>query len=285
MNPATTSHDTVAPTVRGPVPDDASSPRVDVGGVHVDPVTEKQVIKTVVRGWRLHRGGLIVTPNVDIWRRARRDEECARIVDVATLVVADGQPLVWASKLAGTPVPERVTGSGLVETLCAAAASEQRRVYIVGGGTDDVAERAAAALEGRHGGLQVVGHVVPAFGFESSPEQLDALIEGVVATDPDLVLVGLGFPKQERLALMMTERLPRAWFLGCGGGVAMAAGDQRRSPVWAQRLGVEWLVRMAQEPRRLAHRYLIEDVPAAAQLLLGTVAGRVGSRSTRHKGR
>lgn len=261
----------------------APSALVDLSGVRVNPVTESQVVATVVQGWRQGTGGLIVTPNVDIWRQARQDAELAGIIDAADLVVADGQPLVWASQLAGTPVPERVTGSGLVESLCAAAAVEGCRVYIVGGGADDVAARAAAALVLRHDGLRVVGHVVPPFGFESAPQQLNALVEGVVATKPDVVLVGLGFPKQERLALLLKERLPRAWFLGCGGGVAMAAGDQRRSPVWAQRVGVEWLVRLAQEPRRLGRRYVVDGLPAAARLLSASAASRWRLRSSRRR--
>lgn len=155
----------------------------------------------------------------------------------------------------------------MVESLCALSARRGRGVYIVGGGSDETAHRAAAALVDRYTGLRIAGHVVPPFGFDSSPESYNVIVNGVVESGADLVLVGLGFPKQERVAADLRELMPKAWFLGCGGGVAMAAGMQRRSPRWAQKLGVEWLVRLSQEPGRLARRYLIDDIPAALRLL------------------
>lgn len=241
----------------------------------VDSITEAELVETVVHGWRSGAGGLIVTPNVDIWRLTRRDRECADLVAGADVVVADGQPLLWAAKLAGTPLRERVTGADLVESLSAAAAREQRSVYIVGGGADDVGERAAESLASRHSGLRIAGHVVPPYGFEQSAFLLRRLVESIVEADPHLVLVGLGFPKQERLATLLREHLPRTWFLGCGGGVAIAGGMQRRAPMWAQDRGLEWLVRLAQEPRRLARRYLVDDAPAALYLLSSSLSSRV----------
>jgi N-acetylglucosaminyldiphosphoundecaprenol N-acetyl-beta-D-mannosaminyltransferase len=240
---------------------------VDVGGVAFDPVTETQVLDVVAQGWARAEGGLVVTPNVDIWLRVRRDPSCQEVLDRARLVVADGMPLIWASRLAGTPLPERVPGAGLVETLSALAASRGGSVFVLGGGAGDVAERAARALAARHTGLRVAGVASPAFGFEHDPALTRELVEQVRASGADLVLIGLGFPKQERLGLLLQPVMPAAWLLGCGGAVAMAAGDARRTPVWAQRLGAEWLVRLAQEPTRLARRYLIDDIPAALSLL------------------
>lgn len=228
-----------------------------------------------MQGWRDGVGGLIVTPNIDIWRAARRDAASAALVAGAEVVVADGQPLVWAARLLGQPVPERVTGSGLVEPLCAAAAREGRGVFIIGGGADDTAIRAAEALRNRHPGLDIVGHLVPPFGFDQSPQTLATIVNAVAEAGPSLILVGLGFPKQERLAVTLRQRLPHAWFIGCGGGVGMAAGQQRRSPRWAQRIGAEWVFRLAQEPRRLARRYLVDDIPAALVLLAWSVKRRL----------
>lgn len=253
--------------------------RVDVGGVLVDPVTEQEVVDHVDGAWFGGRGGTIVTPNIDIWRMARADPSCAARISGASLVVADGQPLVWASHLAGTPLPGRVTGSGLIESLCALAAQRGRGVFVLGGGTPDTAQRAAGALVDRYPGLRISGHLVPPFGFESSAQSYGEIIDQIVASQADLVLVGLGFPKQEHLSAKLSSLMPGAWFLGCGGGVAMAAGMQRRSPRWAQNLGVEWMVRLAQEPKRLARRYLIDDIPAALQLLGRAAAGRARSSS------
>jgi N-acetylglucosaminyldiphosphoundecaprenol N-acetyl-beta-D-mannosaminyltransferase len=252
---------------------------VDVGDLGFDRVTEDQAVGVVERGWTTGQGGWVVTPNVDIWLRTRREPACADLVWRANLVVADGMPLIWASHLAGTPLPERVAGSTLVERLSAAAARSDRAVYIIGGGVGDTAERAGLALAARYPGLRFVGSVAPDFGFEKDPAQVADIVAKVRDSGAGLVLVGLGFPKQERLAEELVAHLPTVWALGCGGGVAMAAGDAKRSPDWAQRLGVEWVVRLLQEPRRLAHRYLVDDVPAAVLLLGQSLRRRVsGSR-------
>lgn len=275
------------------MPEPAASPdasslrsdRVDVAGVAFDGLRQADVVALVEQGWSSGQGGLILTPNVDIWRLADRDAEIADLVAGAEVVVADGQPLVWASRLSGRPLPERVTGSGLVEALCASAARQGERVFIVGGGGEDTAERAATALRARYAGLEVAGHVVPPFGFERDATAYAALRAQIIEADPRLVLVGLGFPKQERLAGELRTALPAAWFLGCGGGVAMAAGIQSRSPAWAQRLGVEWVFRMVQEPRRLGRRYLVDDVPAAIRLLARSAWTPVRRRLARAIGR
>ena len=261
----------------------APSPRhrVHVGGLGVDAVTGAEVLEVVESGWHRGRGGLIVTPNVDIWLRTRRDHDACEVVGEAALVVADGMPLVWASRLVGDPVPERVAGSELVESLCEVAAREERSVFVIGGGTGDTSERAARALAGRHPGVRVAGSLAPPFAFDEDPATYAGVVDTVAAAAPDLVLVGLGFPRQERLALSLAERLPRAWLIGCGGGVAMAAGDLVRAPQWAQHSGLEWVYRLAQEPQRLAHRYLVDDVPAALRLLTGSVLEGWGSRLAR----
>ncbi len=259
--------------------------RVDVCGLGLDAVTEQEVVDQVSAGWAAGRGGRVVTPNVDIWRRARRDDSCARLIGRADLVVADGMPLVWAARLGGDRLPERVAGSGLVERLSEAAGAQQRSLYLVGGGAGQTAARAGAALVGRYPGLRLIGCSVPPFGFEHDAGQTAALIEEIVAGAPALVLIGLGFPKQERLAELLAPRLPGSWILGCGGGVAMAAGEVRRCPRWAQRAGVEWVFRLLQEPRRLARRYLVDDAPAALLLLAGSLRRRIVGRRADPVGR
>jgi N-acetylglucosaminyldiphosphoundecaprenol N-acetyl-beta-D-mannosaminyltransferase len=249
--------------------------RIDVGGLGIDHVTEAQAVDIVEQGLIAGVGGWVVTPNVDIWLRTRRDPDSAELVARANLVVADGMPLVWAARLAGTPLPERVAGSTLVERLCEVAGRHGRAVYVIGGGTGNTAERAGIALAARHAGLRFAGWLAPEFGFEKDPCRVTEIVAQVRASGADLVLVGLGFPKQERLAEELCSQLPGVWALGCGGGVAMAAGEAKRSPAWAQRLGVEWVVRLVQEPRRLAHRYLVDDVPAALVLLAQSLRRRM----------
>ncbi|WP_081913461.1 WecB/TagA/CpsF family glycosyltransferase [Glycomyces sp. NRRL B-16210] len=257
----------------GGAPSSPPSPhagRVRLGGIGIDPVTERGAVRRVVEALESGRGGLIVTPNVDILAAVRRSEELRAIVLDADLVVADGAPLVWAAKAAGTPLPERVAGSDLVWSLSAAASERGLRVALLGGTPDGAArptERAADVLEARYPGLKVVGAWCPPMGFDRDESQWRALVERVETAAPDLVYVGLGFPKQERVMARLRAVAPRAWFLGCGASVDFIAGYRRRAPKWMQRTGTEWLFRMLSEPRRLARRYLRDDVPEAVRLL------------------
>lgn len=254
--------------------------RLNVGHLAVDAVTEQQVLDHVAAAWAARVGGRIVTPNMDIWLRTKRSAEEHRLVAASDLVVVDGMPLVWASRIEGHPIPERVTGSGLVETLSSRAAREGRSLFVVGGGGDGTGEAAGAELARRYPGLRVVGATTPPFGFDKDFAKVQELVDEVAGTEPDLVLVGLGFPKQERLIEQLAAAIPRAWFLGCGAGVQMAAGVMPRSPGWAQKAGAEWVYRLSREPRRLARRYLVDDAPAAVALLAGAAVSRM-----RHRGR
>lgn len=277
--------------------------RVRIGGEWFDSITEEAVAERVLDALAHGAGGRIVTPNVDILRLAaghgQRAAEVRGFLADATLVVADGMPLIWASKLAGTPLPERVTGSGLIWTLSAALGRARRSVYVLGGtpiakglprqpayaaelpgGSSnapafDGAERAAAALAASCPGLQIAGHHAPAFGFERDPEAYEEVLARVVETKPDFVFVGLGFPKQERVISDLRIDLPGTWFLGCGAAVGFVAGETRRAPFWMQRSGLEWAHRLAQEPGRLAGRYLAHDAPYAMKLLARAGAQRV----------
>ena len=140
-----------------------------------------------------------------------------------SLVVADGMPLVWAARAGGQVLPERVTGSALVLSLSAAAAADGRSVFILGGAAG-VPDKAAEALRLRSPDLRVVGTDSPPFGFDRTAEGVRQAVAAVVAAAPDLVLVGLGFPKQEKLIEQLRRAWPNAWYLACGGGIPMAAG-------------------------------------------------------------
>ena len=166
----------------------------------------------------------------------------------------------------GRPLPERVAGSALLWSLSAAAASSDRGVYLLGG-DPGVAELAATRLRAYAPGLRVTGTFAPPWGFESEPSQVDAIRQRLVPADPDVVFVGLGCPKQERLIATLARSLPRVWWIGCGAALAFAAGELQRAPAWMQASGLEWVHRMVSEPRRLVRRYLIDDAPYALRLL------------------
>jgi N-acetylglucosaminyldiphosphoundecaprenol N-acetyl-beta-D-mannosaminyltransferase len=250
------------------------SERVEIGGLPIDALTEAQVVERVRAAWRDGRGGWIATPNVDHLRAATVDTRLGELIRSADLSVADGAPVVWAARLAGRPVPERVAGADLLWSMCAAAAEDGRTVYLLGGDTG-VPERAAAVLRDRYPGLEVAGTCSPPFGFEKDPEELRRCRDGLLAARPDLVFVGLGFPKQELLIQRFADTLPSAWWLGCGAAIPVAAGDLARAPRWMRRTGLEWFFRLVSEPRRLFRRYVLHDFPFAVRLLAWAAATRV----------
>lgn len=259
------------------VPAAWTAPRtVKVGPFRFLALAEAEVVRLVERGWSDDRGGWIVTANIDIARAAARDPRLAALVAEADYVVADGMPIVWASRINGDPVPERVTGSSLVFSLAAAAARADRSIFLLGG-EPGVPDAAARALCDRYHGLKVAGAYSPPFGFEHTRSGTDELLDRVVTANPGLVLAGLGFPKQERVIRELRFLLPDAWYVGCGAGIPYAAGQYRRAPAAMQRAGVEWLHRLALEPRRLARRYLADDAPFALRLLTGAMLRKVAN--------
>jgi N-acetylglucosaminyldiphosphoundecaprenol N-acetyl-beta-D-mannosaminyltransferase len=243
-------------------------------GVPVDSVTEVEAIGCVLAALAERRGGWIVTPNIDILRQAAYDASIRTLITSADLILADGMPLLWASRLLHRPLPARVPGSALIWSLSEAAGRTGASVFLLGG-SPGVAERAAAVLQSTVPQLHVSGHHCPPFGFENSPTAMRELIERLETGHPDIVFCGLGFPKQERLISQLRERFPSTWFLGIGISLSFVAGEIRRCPQWMQDIGLEWLHRLSCEPRRLFSRYVMHDLPFAVILLAqAAIAGR-----------
>jgi N-acetylglucosaminyldiphosphoundecaprenol N-acetyl-beta-D-mannosaminyltransferase len=242
-------------------------------GVDFDSVTESGALDALFAGLAARRGGLVLTANLDHLRRAQSDARFAQIARTADLVVADGMPIVWAARLAGRPLPQRVAGSTMVFALCARAAREGRSVFLLGG-NPGVADHAAGVLTSQHAGLRICGTLCPPFGFESDAGKLGEIRDAVRAARPDIVLVALGSPKQEYLAQTLRGDLPGAWWIGVGISLSFVTGEVRRAPAWMQRAGLEWIHRLASEPRRLARRYLVDGLPFAARLFLHALGSR-----------
>jgi N-acetylglucosaminyldiphosphoundecaprenol N-acetyl-beta-D-mannosaminyltransferase len=248
-----------------------SMTRVRVADLEFDRLCEEEVVRYITESSRLGRGGWVATPNIDICRQARRDPAARALVESATLIVPDGMPLLWASQLSGDPLIERVTGSSLIFSLSDAAARGGQSVYLLGGepGVPDLAGRELAR---RYPGLKVAGADAPPPGFEQTAGAVLAVRERLLLAAPDIVYVGLGFPRQERLITQLVPSLPSAWFVACGAAIPMAAGTLSRAPCWMQRSGLEWMFRLLGEPRRLFRRYVVHDVPYAVGLLVSCAA-------------
>jgi N-acetylglucosaminyldiphosphoundecaprenol N-acetyl-beta-D-mannosaminyltransferase len=222
------------------------------------------------------QGGWLVTANLDFLRRYVHDAGSRTLYDAADIRVADGMPLVWAARLQGDHLPERVAGSSLVIALAERAAREGRSLYLLGG-APGASARAAEVLGERFPGLRIAGTSSPDVSNPPQETEVGPMRQELQRLAPDVVLVGLGSPKQENLIALLRSALPSAWFMGVGVSFSFLAGDVRRAPVWMQRTGLEWVHRLAQEPRRLARRYLIEDLPFSLSLFAHALRRRGGS--------
>src|SRR5688500_11827839 len=176
----------------------ASLPSIRLHGVRLHAITEKRAIDHILDELEAGRGGVVVTPNLDHLRRSTRDLSFGALVAEAALVVADGMPLVWASRLQGTPLPQRVAGSDLISSLCAAAAARGRSVFLLGG-MPGTADAAAQVLRTSSPELKIAGTHCPPIGFEENAAEMDAIIAKLTAAKPDIVFVALGSPTQEYL--------------------------------------------------------------------------------------
>ncbi|MDB5331872.1 MAG: putative glycosyltransferase [Phycisphaerales bacterium] len=241
-------------------------PTIDLLGVKVHAITELVCINHVLDALEASRGGVVITPNLDHLRRYLNDVNFGALVAEADLVVADGMPLVWASRLQGTPLPERVAGSNLISSLSAAAGMRGRSIFLLGG-APATAEGASRVLAERYPNLKVAGWHFPPVGFEQDPAEMARVMEVLSTAKPDIVYVALGSPKQERLIARLRPILPKSWWLGVGNSFSFLCGDVKRAPMWMQKTGLEWSHRLLQEPKRLFKRYLVVGVPFAASLL------------------
>lgn len=246
---------------------------VDLLDLRLHAVTEAQCVELILDELDDGRGGWVITPNLDILRQASQRPELRALVQRADLLVADGMPLLWAAKMQGTPLPERVAGSNLISSLSAGAADRKRSLFLLGG-MPGTADAAAAILKARHPELEVRGTYCPAFGFEKDPAQVDAIADAVREAAPDIVFVALGFPKGEHLTDRIRAARPEAWWVGVGISFSFLTGEVQRAPPWMQRAGLEWVHRLGQEPGRLAKRYLVHDIPFAGQLFARAAARR-----------
>ena len=248
-------------------------PRVELMGIEFDCCTRAQAVEFVGDEIRRRRGGWILTPNLHHMRTVTRDAQARTYVDNADLVVPDGMPLVWASRVQGTPFPERVAGSDMVWDLSDSLARSNRSVFVLGG-APGVASRAADVFRRRQPDLRIAGVHSPAWGFTASGEELNEIRRAIAGAKPDLVLVGLHFPVQERLIQSLVTTFPETWFAGLGVSLSFVSGDVRRAPRWMQRTGLEWAYRLAQDPKRLARRYLIDGVPFLPRLAASALRQR-----------
>ena len=229
------------------------APPIAMLGVPFDNVTTEQTVQLIEEMVASKRPHYLATANVDFVVQATHDVELHRILTDADLVLCDGMPLVWASRLLGNALPERVAGSDLVPLLLQVAEQKGYRVFFLGG-QEDVAAKAVENIKAKHPALKIAGLLSPPFTPLLEMDH-DALCKTIRDARTDLLFVSFGCPKQEKWIAMNYRRLGVPVCMGVGATIDFLAGNMKRAPRWMQRCGLEWIFRLLQEPRRLFKRY------------------------------
>ncbi len=245
---------------------------VDVLGVPVVPATMQEAVDWVDHAVssreRLHVGVVNAAKIVNM----RRDPDLRKDVLSSDVVFADGMSVVWASRLLGTPLPERVTGIDLMNRILERGQSRGYRVYLLGA-TPEVVETAVARMRERHPGIEIVGcH----HGYFADADE-EGVASAIAEARPDILFVAMTSPRKERFLSRWSGRLGVPVCHGVGGSLDVLAGKVERAPEGWQRLGLEWLYRVVQEPRRLWRRYLVTN-SIFVGLVLADLARRALSR-------
>ena len=231
--------------------------RRDLFGIRIDAVDMRRAVAQVMRWVDESKFSCrtVVTPNVDHTVLLRDNQSLQNAYAQADLVLADGHPIVWAAKLLGRPVPERVPGSDLVPQLFEYASPQTPLKIFLLGAAPGVAQRAAANIKERWPAVQTVGIYSPPIGFEKDSEECNYILGRIALSRPDLLVVGLGAPKQECWVANHRTEIQASAALCVGATIDFLAGEKNRAPYWMQRTGTEWLYRMCTDPKRLVRRY------------------------------
>lgn len=242
-------------------------------GMEIDSMRMRDAVRTL-RGWVNESKACryVVTPNVDHAVQFQENEQLRAAYADADLILADGHPIVWASKLLGQPLPERVPGSELVPHLFDACNAQGGVKVFLLGAAEGVAETAASNMAQCWPALKTVGTYSPPMGFEHDQKECAAILCRISECKPDIVVVGLGAPKQELWVHQHRQLIDAKVALCVGATIDFLAGEKQRAPVWMQRTGLEWLHRMCSEPKRLVKRYA-KDAWIFPQLVLRQLAG------------
>ena len=201
----------------------------------------------------------VVAVNVDVIMKIENDPYLKEIVDNADMVLVDGKPLVWISKMYGRPLKAKISGSDLVPLLCDVAAQKGYSIFIIGG-KDGIAEQAQKRLESKLANIKIVGTYAPPMGFEKDEEELNKINSMISKAKPDLLIACFGCPKQEKWIYENINKYDAKVSICAGATVDFLAGNVKRAPRWMSEHGLEWFYRFLQEPKRMFKRYFVDDV-------------------------
>lgn len=226
---------------------------------YINNVTMPETIVAIERMIETDKKSYVVAINVDVVMKIEKDAYLKNIVDNASMVLVDGKPLVWISKLYGKPLKAKISGSDLVPLLCEMAAEKGYKIFIIGG-KDGIAEQAKEKLESQLPKIKIVGTYAPPFGFEKDESELNKINQMISKAHPDLLITCFGCPKQEKWIYENIEKYDAKVSVCAGATVDFLAGNVKRAPHWMSGHGLEWFYRFLQEPKRMFKRYFVDDV-------------------------
>jgi len=228
--------------------------KIQILNVKVDNITQDVLLERLVKG-------VLVTPNVDDIMKHQRNRDFHELASQAEFVVCDSKILLLASKFLGTPLKEAIPGSSFFPKYCDYHRNDDVRVFLLGA-KEGVADVAKEKINKRIGRDIIVGTYSPPFGFEDDEQECNHILEVISSSGANVVLVGLGNPKQTKWIYRYKNELPDInVFLALGATIDFEAGNIKRAPIIMQKLALEWLYRLFKEPQRMYKRYLIDDMP------------------------
>lgn len=225
----------------------------------IDNLTMSETLNEIYKLIQKKNCSYVLTPNVDHIVRLEKDEELQKVYKNASLILTDGKPLIWISKWYKTPIKEKISGSDLFPRVCQLAANKNYTMYLLGA-AEGVADTAARNLMKKYPGLNVVGTYSPPFGFEKNEQEMNKIKTQIQEVHPDILIVGLGCPKQEKFMYYHCKELGVPISFGLGASIDFEAGNIKRAPKWMSNHGLEWLYRFSKEPKRLFKRYFVDDL-------------------------
>jgi N-acetylglucosaminyldiphosphoundecaprenol N-acetyl-beta-D-mannosaminyltransferase len=230
--------------------------RVELMGCAIDNLSMEETLQTVEGFIGTGEPHQHVVVNVDKLVKASRDPELRRIINDCALVNVDGMPVVWASRLLGKPLKERVAGVDLFEALMHRAAEKGWRVFLLGA-KEEVVSKVAHTYQHKFPKLVLAGY---RNGYWKGEREEAQVVEQIRAAQPDLLFVAISSPKKEQFLGRYQAEMKIPFAMGVGGTFDVAIGHVKRAPVWMQKSGLEWFYRFLQEPRRMFRRYFIDDM-------------------------
>lgn len=233
--------------------------RIKFMNTDIDNLTMAETLNEIDKLIQKKNCSYVVTPNVDHIVRLEKDVELQKVYKNASLILTDGKPLIWISKWYKTPIKEKISGSDLFPKVCELAANKNYTMYLLGA-AEVVADTAAKNLMKKYPGLNVVGTYSPPFGFEKNEQEMNKIKTQIQEVHPDILIVGLGCPKQEKFMYYHCKELGVPISFGLGASIDFEAGNIKRAPKWMSNHGLEWLYRFSKEPKRLFKRYFVDDL-------------------------